>query len=563
MLNPQIAKAAEHVALTRPEFYLETLEIRGTPLRVFKNAPLNLADLLSQTAALYGDRDLLVHHAVRLTYDDFSQKVNAVAATLQVAFGVKPGDRLAIAMRNRIEYLIFAMATAKIGGVIVHLNAWWTSDELDYALSDCGARIILVDQERFKRLRQSKSFANLTAIATADTADATCSFDSLLNRGRELMLRPVPVLPDDDCAIIYTSGSTGHPKGVILTHRNIISAIWSWLMIGPVQEFLGSSSDQIIDPSDTPQSANLVTVPFFHVSGMNTCFLLTLAMGGKVVLLDKWDAAKAADLIAEERITRFWGVPTMSADLLALGDRARDQLKTLSSLDAGGAKRPPEQVTRILTSHPNIQPSTGFGMTETSGLGLRVAGNDYSTKPDAAGYLLPPLQDMQIIDEDGAPVRQGQIGELILRSAAIMRGYLNQPEATADVLRDGWLYTGDLAKVDGEGMVFIVGRKKDIIIRGGENISSLEVEAAAHEHPNVIEAAAFSVPDDRLGEIVGLAVQSGDPEALDLSSLRSFLASHLAHFKLPERLWVFANPLPRGATEKIDKRKLKASCLQL
>lgn len=296
---------------------------------------------------------------------------------------------------------------------------------------------------------------------------------------------------------------------------------------------------------------------------MNTCFLLTLAMGGKVVLLDKWDAQKAADVIAAEKITRFWGVPTMTADLLALGASAQDRLATLGSLDAGGAKRPPDQVGRIVTTYPAIPPSTGYGMTETSGLGLRIAGADYTAEPDAAGYLLPPLQDMQILDEDGAPAPAGDVGELVLKSPAIMRGYLNQPEATSAVLHQGWLHTGDLARVDEKGLVFIVGRKKDIIVRGGENIASLELEAVVHEHPDIIEAIVFSVPDDRLGEIVGVAAQCTAARTIDLEGLREFLAQRLAKFKLPERLWIFSEPLARGATEKIDKQLVRRICLGL
>ncbi len=332
-------------------------------------------------------------------------------------------------------------------------------------------------------------------------------------------------------------------------------------MIGPTREELKATAPNEQGTLEPPQSANLVTVPFFHVSGMNTCVLMTLAIGGKAVILDKWDAERAADLIAQEKITRFWGVPTMTADLLSLNEKGKQRLATLTSLDAGGAKRPPEQVRRITSRHPGIEPSTGYGMTETSGLGLRAAGSEYVEQPDAAGYLLPPVQEMKVVDEHGAPLPIGEIGELVLKSPAIMRGYLNQPEATAEALNDGWLRTGDLVRIDESGMVFIVGRKKDIIIRGGENISSLEVEAAVHEHPFVLEACAFSVPDERLGEIVGVAIHCLVGQQLDLGSLRDFLGARIAQFKLPERLWHFDSPLDRGATEKINKRAVRSVCL--
>ncbi len=563
MLNLELAKAAEHIATHRSEFALETKVIRGVTQRVFKNAPCALSELLAMATDAHGDCELLVHGGERLTYRTFSEKVETAAAALQGVLGINPGDRLAIAMRNRVEYLIFAMAAAAVGAVVVHLNAWWTSEELDYALSDCRAQVVLADTERLERLRRTKRLSDLCLVAVEEHADAAYSFQGLLALGQNLRHKPPSIETDDDCSIIYTSGSTGHPKGVLLTHRNIISAIWSWLMIGPVQEHLLSLSGQKTGTSDQLQPANLVTVPFFHVSGMNTCFLLSLAMGGKVVILDKWDAEQAADLIAKERITRFWGVPTMTADLLALHERARGRLVTLGSLDAGGAKRPPDQVRRIVETHPSIPPSTGYGMTETSGLGLRVSGAEYTAHPDAAGHLLPPLQDMQIVDEDGVALAYGQVGELVLKSPAVMRGYLNQPEATAAALRDGWLRTGDLAKVDENGLVFVVGRKKDIIIRGGENISVLEVESALHDHPGVVEAAVFSVPDERLGEIVGVALHCRDSEGVELEELRAFLARRIALFKLPERLWLFFEPLARGSTEKIDRRAVRRICLNL
>jgi len=561
MQNRALAMAGEHVVSSRPEFAVETLEIRGITQRVFKNAPNTLPDLLAMAAELYAKRECLVHGSERLNYSHFFEKVQALAGALQRQVGIKSGDRVAIAMRNRIDYLIATMAIVCVGGVVVHLNAWWTCEELDYALADCDARVVFADPERIARLRYLERFSNLCVCSTVAHEDATCSIEPLLSLGRTLNLKPPVIQPDDDCSVIYTSGSTGHPKGVVLTHRNIISAIWSWLMVGPVQDYLDPSSAIETNAPEPLQPANLVTVPFFHVSGMNTCFLLTLAMGGKVVLLDKWDAERAADLIAQENITRFWGVPTMTADLLALGVLGKDRLATLGTLDAGGAKRPPDQVQQIVTTYPNIPPSTGYGMTETSGLGLRVAGADYATHPDAAGYLLPPLQEMRILDEDGTELAPGHVGELAIKSASVMRCYLNQPEATAAVLRNGWLHTGDLARIDENGLVFIVGRKKDIIIRGGENIASLEVEAAVYKHPAVFEAAVFSVPDNRLGELVGVAVQVANADMLDLQELRTFLGSHLAQFKLPERLWIFTEPLVRGATEKIDKQEIRRKCL--
>lgn len=561
MKKQELDVAAERVVQKYEEFAIETGEVRGVRFNVFKNAPRNLTNLLALSVRQFGDLDLLVGGDERLSYRKFQARVDDLARVLQNTLGVRPGDRVAIAMRNRCEYPIAVMAVNAVGAAIVHLNAWWTSEELDYAITDCEAKVVFADTERAARLAKCRRFSELQVVTVGSNDGSDRSIEVLLSRVGRAPYSFVDASPDDDAAVIYTSGSTGHPKGVVLTHRNIITAVWCWKMVGPTRDQLEVREMTALNAAAEPRSANLVTVPFFHVSGMNSCFLLTMALGGKAVILDKWDPERAAELIERESITRFWGVPTMTADLLSLSERSRQRLATLKSLDAGGAKRPPEQVGRITAQHPGVEPSSGYGMTETSGLGLRVAGSDYVSEPDAAGFLLPPVQEMQIIGEDGAHVSPGHIGELVLKSPSVMRCYLNKPEATAEVLRDGWLRTGDLVRMDNKGMVFIVGRKKDIIIRGGENISSLEVEVAAHEHPAVLEACAFSIPDERLGETVGLAVQRARGMALDLDSLRSYLSSRLAQFKLPERLWVFELPLPRGATEKIDKRRVRQACL--
>ena len=305
--------------------------------------------------------------------------------------------------------------------------------------------------------------------------------------------------------------------------------------------------------------SNLVTVPFFHISGTNSCFLLTLAAGGKVVLMPRWDPALAVELIESEQITRFWGVPTMSADILDAAAATGASLSTLNSIDAGGAKRPPSQVGKIAQQFKQASPATGFGMTETNGLGLRLSGKDYIDHPGAAGLLIPPVQALKVVAEDGSNANTGVVGELALKSAANMRGYLNKAEQTREALRDGWMFTGDLAYQDGDGLIYIVGRKKDMIIRGGENIACPEVEGALHQIDGILEASVFSIPHERLGETVGAAVYAIEPPKL--LDVQQGLEATLARFKIPEKLWIYTEPLPRGATEKIDKRGIREACL--
>jgi acyl-CoA synthetase (AMP-forming)/AMP-acid ligase II len=244
---------------------------------------------------------------------------------------------------------------------------------------------------------------------------------------------------------------------------------------------------------------------------------------------------------------------------------AREMGETLPAMDylgSGGAKRPGAQVAQLAKAFPNAGVATGWGMTETNALGIGMIGEDYTARPESAGKLHPPVQELRILDDDGNDVPVGTLGEITVKSPANMRCYLNKPEATAETLQDGWLKTGDLGVLDAEGYVTILDRKKNIIIRGGENIACLDVEGALHRHPDVLEAAAFSVPDERLGETVGAAVQLKPGASLSRADMATFLESHIAKFKIPEHLWVQTEPLLRGATDKTDRRAICKVCLE-
>ncbi|MEM9851493.1 MAG: fatty acid--CoA ligase family protein, partial [Pseudomonadota bacterium] len=270
----------------------------------------------------------------------------------------------------------------------------------------------------------------------------------------------------------------------------------------------------------------------------------------------------AARLISTHRVTRFLGVPTQTADLRAYVAAEGLHLDSLEMLGSGGAKRPPADVTPLAETFPGVGVASGWGMTETNAAGATIVGDDYLARPDATGRLLPPLHEVEIRGDDGRALPPGAVGELAVKSPMNMRCYLNQPEATAKTLVDGWLLTGDLATLDAEGYLTILDRKKNIIIRGGENIAALEVEAALHHHPDVIEAGVFPVPDPRLGEIVGACLQVTPGADLTLEKVCTFLDDRLARFKHPARLWTRTAPLTRGATAKTDRRALARECLE-
>jgi acyl-CoA synthetase (AMP-forming)/AMP-acid ligase II len=306
----------------------------------------------------------------------------------------------------------------------------------------------------------------------------------------------------------------------------------------------------------------LIVTPLFHVTATHPMFLLSIPAGAKVALIYKWDAAEAVRIIRDEKITRFLGVPTQSADLMTAAREMDETLPTLDYMGSGGAKRPAAQVAELADLFPNAVVSTGWGMTETNAVGIGMGGDDYEARPGAAGKPHPPLQDVIFLDEDGTEVPQGSVGEITVKSACNMRCYLNKPDATAEVFQNGWLRTGDLGYIDDDGFITIVDRKKNIIIRGGENIACLDVEGALHRHPSVAEACVFSVPDDRLGEVVGAGVQLKAGHAVTVSDLQTFLMDHIAKFKVPQHIWLQSVPLPRGATDKIDRRALQAICLK-
>ena len=555
-------EAVAHLVRNDPTWATGTRTREGVTYKAFLNAPANVPAMMRQARAKQGDgaADYLVYGDERLTYDDFLARVNAMAQALRSELGLGPGDRIAIAMRNYPEFLIAMLATASIGAVSVFLNAWWTTEELVYALRDSAASVVIADGPRLARLAPLAS-PRLTLIGVRDgEADAPHRWSTLLAKGDPAQAADADIAPDADFAIMYSSGTTGHPKGVVLTHLGVVTAVWSWLMqtaIAPLTAPPGPDSPPVL------RSSVLITTPLFHVTALFAQYMLTMPAGAMVTLMHKWDPQAAMDIIEAEQITRFLGVPTQSADLQAAARAAGRSLPSLRYMGSGGAKRPAAQVAGLAETFPTAGVATGWGMTETCALGIGMAGPDYVARPNAAGRLYPPVQELRIVDEAGQPLPNGELGEITVKSLANMRGYLNQPDATAEVLRDGWLHTGDLGILDDEGFVTILDRKKNIIIRGGENIACLDVEGAIHAHPDVIEACAFSIPHERLGEVVGAALHLRPGAMLTEGELEAFLAPRIARFKIPEKIWCQHDPLIRGATDKTDRRAIRAACLGL
>lgn len=551
-LPPELAAAVARITRDDPRYQLTRTVIRGQEMRVFANAPRSVGLLFDEAARRFADRDALVYDRDRWTYGALRRDVARLANAMTGPLGLRRGERVGIAMRNYPEFPILFLAAAAAGLVAVPLNAWWSREELTHAIGECGIRAVFADGPRADRLLGHTTTGGLRLIGVRDT-DLGESYAALRDAAPEDWPQ-IDVDPEDDLAIMFSSGSTSFPKGVIQTHRNAISAIWSWMMGREM-------AAQTATPPAQPLSW-LVPSPLFHVTALYANLIQGFACGAKISLMYKWDTDDAIRLIRDEHVTRVTGVPTQTADLAEAVAAQGLRFDHLDSIGGGGANRPAAQLRRLVEVFAGATPGNGWGMTETAAAGMTFYGPDYVAHPDSVGRLTPPLLDMRVIDDNGHPLPPGRVGELQIRGATVMRGYLNQPEETARSLRDGWLSTGDLVRVDETGRVYIVDRKKCIVLRGGENISCLEVENALHDHAHIAEACVFSVPDDRLGETVGAAIHAPSAAGrLGVEAITAFLRPHLAPFKMPERIWLLPGPLPRGATDKIDRTAIRAACL--
>ncbi len=529
---------------------LQPLTINNIPCRVFANAPKSLRELFAENVS---DATFMVYEDERYSFADIYSRACRLATCLVDQYGIEKGDRVAISMRNYPEWVIGFTAATSIGAIAVAMNAWWESEEIAEGLQDCGAKVILADQERLERLAEVIDQVDLQVIAVRAGSDNTLGvdFDELLSRQAEDCPMPdVEVLPEDPATIFYTSGSTGFPKGAVSTHRNILSALLSW----ELDQLSAMLAAGIEATEATVQPATLLAVPLFHATGSHAVYLSCYRSQRKLVSMYKWNPDAAAGLIEQERISSFVAPAAMTGDLVQAAKHSNHDLSSLLTVGGGGAPRAPEQVKDIKASITTAMPNTGWGMTETNAIGTGIGGEDYLNHPASSGRA-SAVVDLKIIDEAGNELPQGERGELLIRGVSVINGYWRRPEANAETFIDGWLRTGDVAYLDEEGYLFIVDRIKDLIIRGGENIGCGEVEAALVEHPLVVEASVYAIPDDRLGEEVGATVYA--QQGLQENDLRLFLAAHLAKFKIPASIQILHEPLPRIASGKIFKRQLR------
>jgi long-chain acyl-CoA synthetase len=545
--------------LTAPgqPFELIDASVNGITMQVFKNAPPHLGYVFG-AARQHGDKTFLVYEDERMSFTEAMQQVDALSCLLFNTYGIKKGDRVAVAMRNYPEWVMSFAAIISIGAVSVSMNSWWTADEMEFALEDSGSKVLICDDQRLAlaySFCQKQNIAMLLVRAEGNIPAGVGQWEKDLPLGSA---HPgADISPDDDATILYTSGTTGRPKGAVSTHRAIISALMGFSLRVAVDNLREGTKP---DPNALPTSFILI-VPLFHVTGCIPVMMSCWVAGLKLVIMYKWDAEKALELISREKVTNFVGVPTQSWDLVNHPRFSDFDMSSMKAIGGGGAPAPAALVDKVAKSFKGGGPQLGYGMTETNAFGPGNRGADYISHPTSTGRTCLPMK-LEVRDEQLRPLPVGERGEIWFFGPTLIRGYWNRPDATAETIVDGWLRSGDIGRVDEDGFVYVEDRVKDMILRGGENIFCAEVEGAIYEHSKVHEVAVFGVPHERLGEEVAVAILPNDGVVLTPEEIWTFLDGKIANYKIPTHVIVMKEALPRNAAGKFLKREMQELFVQ-
>ena len=529
------------------------VEKYGVQIPMLAKAPANLADYFAFFCATHGDKEFLVDGGCRLSFAETYAAARALAGGLVEGRQLQKGDRVGIAARNSANWIVAYMAIIMAGGVATLLNGWWQGGELAEGIRMVGCRYVLADAQRAARI-EGQDIGDCQVMVFSHDCSPLDGLSVLTSQGGGAAT-PLPVIDTlDNATILYTSGSTGQSKGAVSDHRAVVQGAMSYVGQTLVFfELLTATGESL--PS---QPSALVNVPLFHVTASVPLVLQSFAIGRKLVLMPKWDAEEAMRIIEKERISYFVGVPLMSIELATHPNRHKYDLTSCTAFAAGGAPRPVDHVKKIRKEMSWGYPLLGYGLTETNGVGCGNFTENYLLKPTSTGPATKPLVEVEMLDDDGNRMPQGERGEVCIRTIANFNGYWDNEQATNDAFTsDGFFRTGDIGYLDEDGYLFIVDRKKDIIIRGGENISCPEVEAAAYEHDSIVELSVFGIADEKYGEVPGIVYHTKDGVSLTEEDLKAFLAPRLAPFKIPVHFWQAPEPLPRLGTQKIDRVALR------
>ena len=537
-----LKEAFAHLRKVNPLLEITDRPINGSIYKVFKNAPKTMRDLFTVIEFLHGDFPFIVEGKNQLTFAETIQKAKNICTYLNKV-GIKPGDKVGICMQNCTEWVVIYVALSAYGVTVVPFNSWWKKEELSYGVEHSEVKLIFSDTKRYETLKD----LNIEIIVN-EPIDNKQTFNEIVS-GTSTEWPEANATEEDISVLLYTSGSTGLPKGVMLTHLAIINSLFSFYTLGELRKIVHNET-----LLDVENASVLINVPLFHVTGLVTQFLLSMLAKRKLIIMYKWEAKYALDLIKEHKVTNLSGVPTQSWDLLNHPDIDNYDLSSLIDIGAGGAARPEDQVFNLHDKF-NIPMTFAWGMTETAALGTILRGDDYLKRPNSAGLIVPNITEIAVMDDSNNFLDTDEIGEIVFKSPSNTIGYLKNEEETKKTIVNGWLKTGDLGYVDDDGYLFIVDRKKALIIRGGENISCLEVENVLDKHPDIMESCVCGIDDDKFGEIVGAYIYTN--KELTQEDLKIFMSDKLANYKVPEVIIFTAEPLPRIASEKTDRVTIK------
>ena len=565
---PVISIAQANAALAASDTPLKLADgvVGGVPMKIYVDAPPTIRTILELAEPQFGARDYLVYEDERVTFAAFTRAVEHFAKALRETYGVEKGDRVAVIMRNFPQWPVPFFAALSLGAIATPMNSWWTGDELEYGLQDSGAKVAVVDPQILARIQDH--LGNLPALENIIVARASGDLPGDNVRAMEDLIGPATswaglekiglpaaeLEPDDDATIMYTSGTTGRPKGALASHRAIISNMLNSLTCQ--MRMLLRRGEAPPEPDPDEQNATLLAIPFFHATGAFAVLIPSMLQGNKIVSMYKWDAGEALPIIERESINNVGGVPAIAWQLLEHPERDNYDLSSIKAVSYGGAPSAPELVTTIKKRFPEAAPGNGWGMTETCATSSVNLGEDYVNRPDSAGAP-PGAVEYKIVSPDGNVLPAGEVGELWCKGPMNCKAYWNKPEASAETFVDGWVVTGDLARLDDEGFLYLVDRAKDMLIRGGENIYCIEVESALYDHPAVMDASVVGIPHKVLGQEVGAVVQLKPDMNASEDELRAHVRNQLAAFKVPVEIQFQDDPLPRNANGKILKPVLR------
>jgi len=536
-------------------FELEDGVVNGVPMKVFKNAPKALRDVFNPSRE--SDATYMVYEDEEWSYKKTHQEADALAYALVHTYGIKPGDRVGISMRNLPEWVVSFTAITGIGAVSVSMNSWWTEEELEFSLKDVGLSVLIVDSERIERATGpcERNGTKMITVREGDVAIPAVAkrWEDVVVRGEEMPF--VEITTDMDAIILFTSGTTGFPKGAVSTHQAVANSMMAFSARASANGKRVEGLAQ--EKKDSPfPNVGILAVPLFHVTGM-AVMLSNFAYQFKMVIMFKWDPERALQLIEKHHITTFTGVPTQSWDLVQHPNFSKYDTSSLNVVGGGGAPAPAKLVEQVDGAFKSGRPNLSYGMTETNAYGPGNVGSEYTSHPNSTGRIPIPGMELEIRDEDANPVPRNTSGEIWMKGPMLIRGYWNRPDANKETIVDGWLRTGDLGRIDDEGFIFIEDRAKDMIIRGGDNVYGAEVETGIYEIPEVYEAAVFGIKHERLGEEVACVIMVKPGMTLTEEQVTTYLNGRMAKYKIPTRIAFTTEPLPRNPAGKFLKRSME------